>query len=173
MINFGCRFYWDDKYKNPNLAMFDWLEDFNSLKGELEKHLKPEHKILITGCGNAKFSEDLYDAGYHNLYNIDISPVVIEKMRERNKERTEMVYEVMDVCDLKYPDNHFDIIIDKSTIDALLCGDNAYLKAAMLLKESQRVLTEDNGVYIAISFGKPETRSYHLERPFLSWKLQV
>jgi ubiquinone/menaquinone biosynthesis C-methylase UbiE len=116
--------------------MFDWLEDFNSLKGILEKHLKPEHKILILGCGNANFSEDLYDAGYHHIYNIDISTVVIEQMRERNKERTEMLYEVMDVCDLKYPDNFFDIIIDKSTIDAVLCGDNAYLNTAMLLKES-------------------------------------
>lgn len=41
----------------------------------------------------------------------------------------------MDVCDLKYPDNYFDIAVDKSTIDALLCGDNAYLNVATMMKE--------------------------------------
>jgi ubiquinone/menaquinone biosynthesis C-methylase UbiE len=77
----------------------------------------------------------------------------------------------MDVCDLMYPDNYFDCIIDKSTIDAILCGDNAYLNTALLLKEAQRVIKEDSGKYIAISYGKPETRSIHFQRPFLSWDL--
>lgn len=57
-------------------------------------------------------------------------------MKERNKERKEMVYEVMDCCDLSYQDNFFDCIIDKSTIDAILCGDNAFLNTALMLKES-------------------------------------
>ena len=34
-----------------------------------------------------------------------------------------MKWDVMDVRDLKYEDNSFDLIVDKSTIDALLCGD--------------------------------------------------
>lgn len=82
-----------------------------------------------------------------------------------------MVYEVMDCCDLKYPDNFFDVIIDKSTIDAILCGDNASVNTALLLKESQRVLKEDGGRYVAISYGTPDSRSYHFTRKFLSWKL--
>ena len=44
-------------------------------------------------------------------------------MQERNKERKAMKYEVMDVCDMRYADNFFDIAIDKSTIDTLLTGD--------------------------------------------------
>lgn len=46
-----------------------------------------------------------------------------------------MKYEVMDVCDIKYPNGFFDIAIDKSTIDALLCGDNAYINVAKMMKE--------------------------------------
>lgn len=57
--------------------MFDWLEDYRSLKPLLADLLKPEDKILVLGCGNAEFSEDLYDDGFHNVYNIDISSVVI------------------------------------------------------------------------------------------------
>jgi len=44
--------------------MFDWLEDYLSLKSLLQDYLNKEHKILILGCGNAKFSEDLYDDGF-------------------------------------------------------------------------------------------------------------
>ena len=41
----------------------------------------------------------------------------------------------MDVINLKYDDNFFDVAIDKSTIDALLCGYNAFLYTAIMLKE--------------------------------------
>lgn len=34
-------------------------------------------RILVLGCGNADFSEDLYDDGYTNVVNVDISSVVI------------------------------------------------------------------------------------------------
>ena len=82
-----------------------------------------------------------------------------------------MKYEVMDVCNMTYPDGFFDIAIDKSTIDALLCGDNAFLNVAKMMKEVQRVL-KTNGVYIAISYGKPENRSFHFERDHLLMKLK-
>ena len=126
----------------------------------------------MIGCGNANISEDMYDAGYHNIYNIEISSVVIKQMKERNIKRKGMTYEVMDCCNLKYPDNFFDIAIDKSTIDALLCGDNSFLLTALMLKEGQRVIKENDGIYFAISYGKPSTRVFHFERPFLSWKIQ-
>ena len=66
-----------------------------------------------------------------------------------------MKWDVMDVTDLKYESNLFDLIIDKSTIDALLCGDGAALKVALMLRECQRVLKE-GGYYVIISYGKPE-----------------
>ena len=40
---------------------------------------------------------------------------------------TGMTYEVMDARDIKYEDNTFDLVVDKSTIDALLCGDDAFI----------------------------------------------
>jgi EEF1A lysine methyltransferase 4 len=106
------------------------------LKSFLKEYIPTDSKILILGCGNARFSEDMYDDGYHNIYNNDISSVVINQMAERNKDREGMKYEVMDVCDMaKYEDGFFDIAIDKSTIDALLCGNNAFLNVARMTKE--------------------------------------
>lgn len=67
---------------------------------------------------------------------MDISSVCIEQMKARNnKARPQMEFEVMDVRDMKYEDEHFDLIIDKSTIDALLCGNYAYFNVAVMLKE--------------------------------------
>ena len=42
--------------------------------------------------------------------------------------------EVMDCTNLKFETNFFDLIMDKSTIDALLCGENAYMNTALMLK---------------------------------------
>jgi ubiquinone/menaquinone biosynthesis C-methylase UbiE len=69
--------------------------------------------------------------------------------------------DVMDVRDLQYDDEHFDVIIDKSTMDALLCGDQSFLNVAIMTKEVQRVL-KTGGVYIVISYGQPENRIAHL-----------
>ena len=41
----------------------------------------------------------------------------------------------MDVRNLQFDTEDFDIAIDKSTIDALLCGEEAYLNVARMTKE--------------------------------------
>jgi len=44
-------------------------------------------------------------------------------MKIRNMKRPDMVYKVMDAREMEYPNGVFDLAIDKSTIDALLCGE--------------------------------------------------
>ena len=45
-------------------------------------------------------------------------------MKGRNEEkRPIMKWDVMDCREMTYKNEFFDLIIDKSTIDALLCGD--------------------------------------------------
>lgn len=39
----------------------------------------------------------------------------------------------MDVREMTYESNMFDLIIDKSTIDALLCSENAFYNTAKML----------------------------------------
>ena len=72
--------------------------EYNNLCGILHKYIKPADKVLMVGCGNSRLSEDMYDVGYHNITNIDISDTVIRQMTERNgKKREEMTFEKMDV----------------------------------------------------------------------------
>ena len=93
------------------MVFFIRLEDYASLKSIIIPLIKPESKILILGCGNAVFSENLYDYGYQNIFNIDISSVVIQQMKQRNETRKEMKYEIMNVMNIKYPDNFFDLAV--------------------------------------------------------------
>lgn len=81
-----------------------------------------------------------------------------------------MSFEVMDITDMSaFESNQFDLAVDKSTIDALLCGDDSFIKVAQMLKETQRVL-KPGGIYFAISYGKPESRSFHFQQPFLGFE---
>jgi ubiquinone/menaquinone biosynthesis C-methylase UbiE len=90
-------------------------------------------------------------------------------MRERNAEKTGMIWQVGGVTNMpEFESNSFDVLIDKSTIDALLCAENSYVMTAKMLKEAQRVL-KVGGHYIAVSYGNPDSRAFHLDREFLIW----
>lgn len=41
----------------------------------------------------------------------------------------------MDALNLQFEDDSFDLIIDKSTIDAILCGNHSFSRTARMLKE--------------------------------------
>ena len=40
----------------------------------------------------------------------------------------------MDALDIKYNDNYFDVVIDKSTLDSIICSNYGFLHAAIMLK---------------------------------------
>ena len=168
MPNYGDADYWEKRYEDQKGKTFDWLEDYESLKRIIEGLVSKSARVLVLGCGNAELGEDMYNDGYFNISNIDISAVVIQQMKDRNLEKPEMTWDVMDVRDLKFPTQSFDIAIDKSTIDALLCGEDAYVNVAKMTREVQRVL-KVGGYYMVISYGVPETRLDHFGWKFLHW----
>lgn len=57
-------------------------------------------------------------------------------MSEMNKERRLMKWIVADGLDMhEFRNESYDIVIEKSTLDAILCGDKSFLNAAKMLKE--------------------------------------
>lgn len=44
---------------------------------------KDDH-ILMVGCGNSQLSQQMFEAGYKNICNIDISPIVIDQMKKNS-----------------------------------------------------------------------------------------
>nr|CAG8437682.1 5096_t:CDS:2 [Entrophospora candida] len=116
--------YWNERYSKEET--FDWFKTYKDLSPLFKKHLLDENvSILMLGCGNSTLSEDMYDDGYCNITNIDFSNIVIDNMKEKNKHRSKMSWLVMDVRDLKMlkDDESFDVVIDKGTMDALMCDE--------------------------------------------------
>ncbi len=67
----------------------------------------------------------------------------------------------MDTTQLDYPDNFFDIIIDKSTLDCIQCNVDAKKLIKNTMVECQRVL-KPSGYFISISFTEPISRLKHI-----------
>jgi len=65
------------------------------------KYIRPSDKILVAGCGNSELSADLYDIGYHNIVNVDISSTVIRQMTTKHAEaRSDMKFLQMDLLEV-------------------------------------------------------------------------
>jgi ubiquinone/menaquinone biosynthesis C-methylase UbiE len=86
--------------------------------------------------------------------------------------RPELKWEVMDVLNMRFASNFFDLIIDKSTIDALLCGELSFMNTALMMRECQRVLKPD-AAYLCVSYGTPENRVLHYKRGHLKLSVQT
>ena len=174
MPNYGEKKYWVDRYESQKGKTFDWLEDYESIKPMINDiGIKKNAYVLNVGCGNSEFSEKMYNDGFKNNYNIDICPNVINYMKERNKGKEGLIYKEMDVRNMKdFKDETFDLVIDKSTIDAILCGENSFTNVALMTKEISRIL-KTGGIYFIISYGRPEYRLFHLERKHLAFDVKV
>lgn len=170
MPEYGKSDYWDERYKS-NDTTFDWFVAFEPLRDVLQSLAKPDYKILVIGCGNSRLSPQLYESGYQNVVNIDISEVVINQMRARYKELDRMEWLKMDVMKLEFPDNHFDLVIDKGTVDSLLCGGNSFHNVYMMNKNVSRVMKR-GARYVVITYGQPDTRIDHYRRKRLHFEVE-
>jgi len=129
----------------------------------------------MLGCGNSKLSENMYDDGFQNIVNVDYSDVLIDRMRkEHENERPHMQWHVMDVRNLQFKDNSFDVVIDKGTMDAMMTSkgdvwdppDEVVNDCTAEVNEVMRVLKGDREcTFIYITFGQPHFRRRYLTRP--------
>ena len=121
-------------------------------------------KILNLGCGNSRLSEELSEEGYEDITNIDFSTKVINIMEEKCKPKfPKMSFKVMDALNMKeIQTGSFNTVIDKGTLDSVLCGDNSVPNAQKMIEEVFRILAP-GGHYMVISYGDPDVRKKYLE----------
>ncbi|WOK96065.1 methyltransferase-like protein 13 [Canna indica] len=168
---YGEASYWDQRYSNDQGA-FDWYQKYQSLSPLFDLYLRRHHRLLLVGCGNSALGENMVDDGYQDIVNIDISSVVIEAMQKKYSDKPGLKYVKMDVRDMRsFESRSFDAVIDKGTLDSLMCGQNATENATMMLQEIGRVL-KDKGVYILITYGDPSYRLYLLKDVEL-WTVKI
>ena len=157
--------FWDDRFKESK-GFFDWYANWSEIKPVFEKHLKDritspgETNTLMVGCGNSKLSEEMAKDNYHKLTNMDISQVVLEKMKNHNKDKEEckdFEYVEMDATNMTFEDDKFDLTIDKGTYDALACDPKDKTMIKKLFLEMIRV-TKPTGAVVIITNGIPVKR---------------
>ena len=77
----------------------------------------------------------------------------------------------MNCCSMGFPDASFDAVIDKATLDSLLCGENSTVNTGKYVGTVARLL-KPGGVFIIVSFGTPENRLSYLEGDY-GWQVTV
>lgn len=144
--------FWNDRFQNTS-GNFDWYAEWDQLKQFYKPLITEASKILMVGCGNSKMSNQMFNEGYKEITNIDISDVVIEKMKA---EYPHLSYIEMDATNMTYNSNTFDCVIDKGTLDALMCSEDKKIPKK-LISEMFRV-TNVNGYCTIITHGEPNYR---------------
>ncbi|KAI0773299.1 S-adenosyl-L-methionine-dependent methyltransferase [Trametes elegans] len=172
---YGTKEYWDQRYSQESEdASFDWFKSYNDI-AEIIREVIPDRssRILMLGCGNSTLSQDMYDDGYKNIVNTDYSGILIDKMRHKHQEtRPEMEWYEMDIRDLKFENDSFDVAIDKGTMDAMMTAkadvwdppEEVVQNCNREVDEVLRVLRK-GGVFIYLTFGQPHFRRRYLDRP--------
>lgn len=152
--HFAREEYWDKFFKYRKDS-FEWYAEYEHLKPLLNRYIKQNDCLLVIGCGNSSLSADLYDFGFKNNTSIDISDVVIKQMDHkynRNGERNGLQFKCMDVFDMKFGDNCFNVVIDKGTLDAIASDDSnaSNLNINKMFEQINGVL-KTYGRYICVS----------------------
>ncbi|KAM6124184.1 eEF1A lysine and N-terminal methyltransferase [Pterocles gutturalis] len=154
---FGSARYWDRFFRQRGQRPFEWYGAFPELCPVLHKYVRPRDKVLVVGCGNSELSEQMYDVGMcEDIVNIDISDGVIRQMQERSgSKRPKMSYLVMDMLQMEFPDAHFQVVLDKGTLDAILTDEEeaTLAKVDKMFVEISRVL-QVGGRYLCVSLAQ-------------------
>ena len=139
-------------------------------------------RVLILGCGNSAFGDDMKEDGWTgDIVNVDLSSVVINQMirKQENKYGAEDAHSRMEfVCadithGLPFADSSFDLIICKGTFDAILCSNGSVSSIKRLVAECDRVLAPAHGCLFVVTHGTPDNRVVffeHANDPTYYWE---
>eukprot|EP00879_Flechtneria_rotunda_P016998 GHRR01017795.1.p1 GENE.GHRR01017795.1~~GHRR01017795.1.p1 ORF type:complete len:228 (+),score=50.43 GHRR01017795.1:1093-1776(+) len=173
MPPYGDASYWDQRYQREP-SCFDWYQTYAGLEPILKRHLHPQDQILHIGAGTSQLQVDMVQqGGYQQIVNTDISAVVIKQMQELHKSIPQLTYRVGDARSMpEFQGASFDSIVDKGTLDAILCGQQARENATGMLSECYRVL-RPGGVLFIITYGEPTSRMPFLQQQGLDWDVSL
>jgi len=171
MAQYGKSDYWDERYSRDS-EPFDWYQRWSGLRDIISKYTKTSHNILVVGAGNSRMSEEMHDEGYTSITNIDTSMVCIKAMQDKYRDKEGLIYQHMDLKNMDLQDGAFQCVLDKGTLDSLLCGEASTLNIQKALNEISRVL-DSKGVFICISHGQPSYRLTYMQRPEFGWEVRV
>ena len=155
---FGTHDYWDNGYKTGE-APREWFIPYEKMSRFLKKRVPTTSKTLVIGCGTSKLTPEMYDDGFKDIKSMDFSETAIEQMR---REYPNFEWDLENVLKMSYPDESFDFIMDKGTLDCMFFMDETNEKITQMLKEVWRVIKQ-GGFYAVVTCGCPMQRMSLLE----------
>jgi SAM-dependent methyltransferase len=166
---YGDAEYWEKRYAKSDTD-FDWFFGWETLSTKIADFYRPTDRVLLLGCGNSRMPRDMLDIGFPLIASIDLSPTVIAQLQETYKGESRLQWFEMNCAKLGFPDQSFDLVIDKGTIDAIMCGDDCDELVNDTMSEAFRVLT-DGGHFVCITFGSPGERFPAMRAVRRKWRV--
>jgi len=152
--SYGEQAYWEDWYTSTT-STFEWYMGYPDLEPLLKRTMSKNSITLMVGAGNSLLPQQMFLAGYEKMVCVDYSPVVVEQMVKRLQKLKltppNYVYEKMDAGNMTFETNSFDNVIDKGTMDAIMCSPDGHETVFKMFQEVSRVL-KPGGKYMLISF---------------------
>ncbi|KAF7292850.1 Glyco-hydro-cc domain-containing protein [Mycena indigotica] len=127
--DFDNKEYWQQRFAHE--TAFEWLVSSTDFMRVLEPYLEKLPKaarILHLGIGTSELHNHLRMLGFSDITNIDYEPMAIERSKQLEEKAfgdVRMQYLVADVTELesdRLRGGLFDLVVDKSTADAVSCG---------------------------------------------------
>ncbi|PNH07189.1 Methyltransferase-like protein 13 [Tetrabaena socialis] len=169
---FSLSSYWDARYRREGGAPFEWYRDWGSLESILSRHLDKSERLLHVGVGTSRIQYQMHLDGYRDIVNVDYAPVCIQQLSALHAGVPGLSYEVADCRSMpQYGDASFGGLLDKGTLDALLCGESEEADSLAMLLECQRVLAPGSS-YVCITWQPPRARLPYLQHPGLGWGVE-
>lgn len=158
-MDFEKQAYWRDRFSRE--TTFEWLVASQDLMAVIDPVLpdlfiSPASSVLQLGFGTSDLQNHFRQRGFDDVTNVDYEPLAVERGRSLEKEAfgdVRMAYLVADVTQLPgaagLTRKRYDLIIDKSTADAICCGGEEALRR---MANGVRGLLAPGGVWISLSY---------------------
>jgi 2-polyprenyl-3-methyl-5-hydroxy-6-metoxy-1,4-benzoquinol methylase len=156
--------------EQQKIGSFDWILNYSDIKSyvndEISRHfsiLKDKLNVLVIGCGTSSLSFDMASDDFHHIASCDndlecvkhMKSLINSSLHNSSASGNDLQFYHYDIVEKTGEDSevfqslsdHFDIIIDKGTLDAILVEGSI----SEMLIEILRLLNQ-NGLYIICSF---------------------
>ena len=163
---YGSQKYWQDRYAAPpSDRTSEWLFSWPQLK-PLFRTIPRDAAIVDLGCGTSDLCFHLAGAFRGRIVGVDNAPAAIDDLRRQqarwpgpNARRAEL--EVVDALKLhetfdKAAGGTFDVAVDKSTLDAMLCDQKRGPSNVSKMYRSLSSVLRPTATVFIVSWRQPE-----------------
>ncbi len=160
---YGSKEYWDKRYRECEAQRAadettEWLLSYADIQGILAAAmpLGRDSRVLDVGCGNSKLLPDLRDNGHRgDLVGIDISGISVARSVCAGKD---IQVEEVDATTAYtvFGADAFEVVLDKSTIDAMLCDDADGMATVRAYAQQVSGLLCVGGCFFVVSHNHPQ-----------------